>query len=89
MKKIFLLTLFIAILGGCAKGQVNSTMLQSGQWTTPMNLGGGRYLVQGHGTQDAINGAHSTCGGVGRSAVIEQIIPSTMREKASVTFRCN
>ncbi len=90
MKSLFLTTLVaLGVLQGCAQGQVRGNMVQSGQWTEPMPLGNNRFYLKGHGDRDAINGANSSCASHGRRAVIEQLIPATMREGAKVTFTCN
>ena len=89
MKNIICLSVICLILVGYATGQVNSALLQSGQWTAPIHMGNNRYYLKGHGDRDAINGANSSCATIGRNAIIEQLIPSTMRQSAAVTFVCN
>ena len=89
MKKILPICLSLLFLQSCATGLVGGSMVQSGQWTAPIPLGNNRYYLKGHGDRDAINGANSSCSGIGKTAVIEQLIPATMRESAKVTFYCN
>ena len=90
MKKILgLLLVTTGLLAtGCAPGQTNASRIGSGQWTPPSDLGTGKNLIQGYSTQDALNGAKSACAQIGRSAVVDQIIPSTQRERATVTYSC-
>ena len=88
--KIFLATsLLVSLLVGCAPGQTSASRIGSGQWTPPTDLGTGKNLIQGYSTQDALNGAKSSCARIGKTAVVDQVIPSTQRERATVTFSCN
>ena len=83
------LSVICLVLVGCVAGQVSGGLLQSGQWSAPISMGNNRYYLKGHGDRDAINGANSSCATIGRTAIIEQLIPSTMRQSAAVTFICN
>ena len=88
MKILGLLLIAAGLLAGCAPGQTNASRIGSGQWTPPTDLGTGKSLIQGYSTQDALNGAKSACANIGKSTVVDQVIPSTQRERATVTFSC-
>lgn len=62
--------------------------LHPGQSTEPQAVGNGKYLVEGYGTSDAITAAQQFCAKAGRTLATDQIIPSTQRERAVVTFAC-
>ena len=85
--KFIIYGLFLA-LTGCLAGETTGK-LAGGQWTAPMSLGGGKYLIQGYDTEDAITGANSYCSRQGKSISTDSIVPHTRSERASVTFSCN
>jgi len=88
IKNLGLLLVATGLLAGCATGQTDSRRIGSGQWTPPTDLGAGKNLIQGFSTQDALNGAKSACVKMGKSTVVDQVIPSTQRERATVTYSC-
>jgi hypothetical protein len=93
MRALSLLLLsVISVFSGCASrpGQVapGTVSIQPGQWTTPQEIGQGRYVVQGWDTEDAINGAKSFC--LAKKLGLESlnVQTHTARERATVIFVC-
>jgi len=75
------------IISGCAPGQTTGRLLP-GQWTAPMSLGSDKYMIQGHDTEDAINGANSFCADQYKTLSTENVTPHTRKDRASITFSC-
>ena len=80
MKKLLILS--VIILSGCSG-------LLPFETTDVQSVGNGAYMVQGYTTQDAIDEAKSSCSRIGRSFVMINLVPSTGRTRATLTFRCN
>lgn len=87
LKSVLIILVGFTVFAGCAPGQTTGK-LAAGQWSPPMSLGGGKYMIQGWDTEDAINGANSFCRNQYKSLYTENVTPHTRRERASITFSC-
>jgi len=86
--KNYIFSLVVLILSGCAVGPTDGRRLYSGQWTNAQSIGTDTFLVEGFGTQDALNGARSHCTNMSRKFSMIQLTPHTERTRATITFRC-
>jgi hypothetical protein len=83
------LTLAVIILTACAQGQTDARRLHRGQWSTPQDVGGGNYMLQGWDTSDALKGANAHCAQQTKTFKLNNLTPHTQRNRATVLFSCN
>ena len=76
------------LLAACATGETTSRGLSPGQWTPAQKVGADRYLIQGHSTQDAINGGDANCKNMGKQFDAITVHPHDRDTRATVIYTC-
>ena len=90
--KFFLTITVVLLISSCfSSGQTDGDWLGNisrGQWTTPQNVGEGKYLVEGYNTRDAMSGGNKHCNNLSKSFTLIDLTPSTNRSRATLIFSC-
>ena len=90
--KLFVTITMLLLITSCfSSGQTDGDWLGNisrGQWTTPQNVGEGKYLVEGYNTRDAMSGGNNHCNNLSKSFTLIDLTPSTNRSRATLIFSC-
>ena len=81
--------ILIGLLNGCYPAQVShGGALYEGQYTTPTEMGGGKYLTEGYYTRNAITSATNFCSQRGKIYDVVSLSPSESSRRATLIFKC-
>lgn len=95
MKAFSTTLIFVAMtFTGCAQtapaitGESTVGLWWSGQWRPARTIGADRYLVEGYDTDSALAGGAAHCAKTNRKIEVNQIVPHTSYDPATITFTC-